>query len=132
MWKVFKSVLFIILLLSYCYVICHNINWLLKCNNVDYYHTFIPLLQSNGIMKKILFVTSLILLLPLFACLQPHVKSVEHLQGDYDRLQSLQISLERDLLHAPDPLKVENYLREVELRMRYIEIEILKRQFMEN
>jgi hypothetical protein len=129
---VFKSVLFIILLLSYCYVICHNINWLLKCNNVDYYHTFIPLLQSDGIMKKILFVTSLILLLPLFACLQPHVKSVEHLQGDYDRLQSLQISLERDLLHAPDPLKVENYLREVELRMRYIEIEILKRQFMEN
>ena len=83
-------------------------------------------------MKKILFVASLILLLPLFACLQSHVKSVEHLQKDYDRLQSLQISLERDLLHAPDPLKVENDLREVELRMRYIEIEILKRQYREN
>ena len=100
--------------------------------NVDYYHTFIPLLQSNGIMKMILFVASLILLLPLFACLQSHVKSVEHLQSDYDRLHSLQISLERDLLHAPDPLKVENDLREVELRMRYIEIEILKRQYREN
>ena len=83
-------------------------------------------------MKKILFVASLILLLPLFSCLQSHVKSVEHLQNDYDRLQSLQISLERDLLHASDPLKVENDLREVELRMRYIEIEILKRQYREN
>ena len=69
----------------------------------------------------------LILLLPFFACLQPHVKSVEHLQSDYDRLQSLQISLERDLLHAPDPLKVENDLREVELRMRYIEVENIKK-----
>ena len=83
-------------------------------------------------MKKILFVASLILLLPLSACLQSHVKSVEHLQKDYDRLQSLQISLERDLLHASDPLKVENDLREVKLRMRYIEIEILKRQYREN
>ncbi len=71
------------------------------------------------------------LLLPLFGCLQPHVKSVDHLQSDYDRLQSLKISLENDLLHAPDPLKVENDLREVELKMRYIEYEILKRQQIE-
>ena len=63
--------------------------------------------------------------------LQPHVKSVEDLQSDYDRLQSLKISLEKDLLDTPDPIKVEDSLREVELRMKYIEYEILKRQHME-
>ena len=84
------------------------------------------------IIKKILIVALLMLLLPLFGCLQPHVKSVDHLQSDYDRLQSLKISLENDLLHAPDPLEVKNHLREVELRMRYIEIEILKKQVEEN
>ncbi len=83
-------------------------------------------------MKKILFVASLILILPLFGCLQPHAKSVEHLQSDYDRLQSLHRTLENDLLHAQDPIKVKNHLHEVELRMRYIEIEILKKQFVEN
>ena len=100
------------------FVICRNINWLLKCNNVDYYHTFIPLLQSNGIMKKILFVASLILLLPLFACLQSHVKSVEHLQSDYDRLHrsSANIIGKRSITCTRFlPLKVENDLREVEL-----------------
>ncbi len=73
----------------------------------------------------------LILLLLFFACLQPHVKSVEHLQSNYDRLQSLQISLERDLSHAPGPLKVENDLREVELRMRYIKVENIKKTVYE-
>ena len=82
-------------------------------------------------MKKILIVVSLILLLSFFGCLQPHVKSVKQLQNDYDRLESLKISLENDLLHASEPLKVENHLHEVELRMRYIEYEILKRQHME-
>ena len=79
-------------------------------------------------MKKILIVATLIFLLPLFGCLQSHV---EQLQSDHDRLQSLKISLENDLLHAPEPLKVENDLREVELKMRYIEYEILKRQQIE-
>ena len=82
-------------------------------------------------MKNILIAASLMILLPLFGCLQPHVKSVEDLQSDYDRLQSLKISLEKDLLDTPDPIKVEDSLREVELRMKYIEYEILKRQHME-
>ena len=76
-------------------------------------------------MKNILIAASLMILLPLFGCLQPHVKSVEDLQSDYDRLQSLKISLEKDLLDTPDPIKVEDSLREVELRMKYIEYEIL-------
>ena len=80
-------------------------------------------------IKKILTVISLILLLS--GCLQSHVKSIEHLQSDYDRLQSLKISLENDLLHAPNPHEVENDLREVELRMHYIEYEILRRQLIE-
>ncbi|MBT3878857.1 MAG: hypothetical protein HON76_09445 [Candidatus Scalindua sp.] len=82
-------------------------------------------------MKKILIVATLIFLLPLFGCLQSHVKDVDQLQSDLDRLQSLKISLENDLSHAPDPLKVENHLREVDLRMRYIEYEILKKQSIE-
>ena len=82
-------------------------------------------------MNKILIVVSLILLPSFFGCLQPHVKKVEQLQSEHDRLQSLKTSLENDLLHAPDPLKVENHLREVELRMSYIEYEILKIQFKE-
>jgi hypothetical protein len=79
-------------------------------------------------MKKILIVVSLILLLSFLGCLQPHVKSVKQLQNDYDRLESLKISLESDLLHSPKPLEIENHLRDVELRMNYIEYEILKRQ----
>ena len=79
-------------------------------------------------MKKILIVVSLILLLSFFGCVQPHVKSVKQLQNDYDRLESLKISLESDLLHSPKPLEIENHLRDVELRMNYIEYEILKRQ----
>ncbi len=79
-------------------------------------------------MNKILIVVSLILLLSFFGCLQPHV---EQLQSDYDRLESLKISLENDLLHSPKPLEVENHLREVELRMNYIEYEILRRQQIE-
>ena len=82
-------------------------------------------------MKKILIVVSLLLLLSFFGCLQPHVKKVEQLQSEHDRLQSLKTSLENDLLHAPDPLKVENHLREVDLRIRYIEYEILRRQSIE-
>ncbi len=82
-------------------------------------------------MNKILIVVSLILLLSFFGCLQPHVKSVDQLQSDLDSLQSLKISLEKDLLHAPNPLEVENHLRDVDLRMRYIEYEILKRQSIE-
>ena len=79
-------------------------------------------------MNKILIVVSLILLLSFFGCLQPHVKSVEQLQNDHDRLESMKISLENDLLHSPKPLEIENHLREVELRMNYIEYEILRRQ----
>ena len=79
-------------------------------------------------MKKILIVATLIFLLPLFGCLQSHVKNVEQLQSDLDSLQSLKISLEKDLLHSPKPLEVENHLHEVELRMNYIEYEILRRQ----
>ena len=120
-----------VLLIFYRYVSCHNIGWLLKCNNVDYYHIFIPLFQSNGIMKMILFVASLILLLPLFGCLQPRYNSVENLQSNYDRLQSLKTSLENDLIHASDTDRVKNDLREVELRMHYIEYEILRRQLIE-
>ena len=89
-------------------------------------------IHLKDLMKKILIVATLILLLPLFGCLQPHVKSVEHLQSDYDRLQSLKTSLENDLIHAQDPAKVKDDLHEVELKMRYIEIEILKKQVEEN
>ena len=83
-------------------------------------------------MKKILIIASLVLLLPFFGCLQPRYNIVENLQSDYDRLHSWKISLENDLLHTPDPLRVENTLREVERRMQYIENEILKRQLMED
>ncbi len=83
-------------------------------------------------MNKILIIASLILLLPLLGCLQPHDKYVEHLQNDYDRLQSVQASLESDLIHAQDPLKVENHLREVEFRMRLIDNEILRVELIEN
>jgi hypothetical protein len=103
----------------------------LKCNNVEYYHIFINLFESNGIMKKILFVASLILLLPLFGCLQPRFNRVEHLQSDYDRLKSWHVSLQNDLLHAPDPDRVRNTIREVEFRMHQIENEILRRQLIE-
>ena len=82
-------------------------------------------------MKMILFVASLILLLPLFGCLQPRYNSVENLQSNYDRLQSLKTSLENDLIHASDTDRVKNDLREVELRMHYIEYEILRRQLIE-
>ncbi len=82
-------------------------------------------------MNKILIVASLILLLPLFGCLQPHVKTVEQLQSDYDRLKSWRVSLQNDLLHTPDPKKVKNDLREVDLRMQYIEYEILRREMIE-
>jgi hypothetical protein len=82
-------------------------------------------------MKKILFVASLISLLSLFGCLQPRFNSVERLQSDYDRLKSWHTSLQNDLLHAPDPIKVKNDLHEVELRMQYIEYEILKRELIE-
>ncbi len=82
-------------------------------------------------MKKILIAASLILLLLVFGCLLPHAKSVKNLQNDYDRLQSLQKSLERELVHTQDPVKVENLLHDVELRMRYIEYEILRRQSIE-
>ncbi len=83
-------------------------------------------------MNKILIIASLILLLPLFGCLQPHVKYVEHLQNDYDRLQSVQTSLESNLIYAQDPLKVENHLSEVEFRMRIIDNEIFRVELMEN
>ena len=83
-------------------------------------------------MNKILIIALLILILPLFGCRQPHVKYVKHLQNEYDRLQSLQTSLECDLLHAQNPLKVEDYLSEVELRMRLIDNEIINVELMEN
>ncbi|MHC4269776.1 MAG: hypothetical protein ACYSWS_08980 [Planctomycetota bacterium] len=44
----------------------------------------------------------------------------------------MQTSLESDLLHAQDPLKVEDYLSEVELRMRLIDNEIINVELMEN
>ncbi len=88
--------------------------------------------QSNGIMKKKLFIASLILLLPLFGCLQPRFNIVENLQSDYDRLESWKISLQHELLNTPDPVRVENTLRAVERRMQYIENEILKRKLTEN
>ncbi len=71
------------------------------------------------------------LLLPLFGCLQPRYNSVENLQSHYDRLQTLKTSLENDLIHASDPDRVKNDLREVELRMHYIEYEILRQQLIE-
>ncbi|GAX59897.1 hypothetical protein SCALIN_C04_0385 [Candidatus Scalindua japonica] len=79
-------------------------------------------------MKKILIVATLMLLLPLFGCLQRQVKQ---LQSEHHRLQSLKESLENELLLAPDPLKVEEQLRNVDLKIRYIEYEILRRQHIE-
>jgi hypothetical protein len=83
-------------------------------------------------MNKILIVVSLILLPTLFGCHQSDVKYVDQLQNDYNMLQSLQASLESNLLHAQDPLTVETYLREVKFRMRLIDNEILKVELMEN